>query len=159
MSSYHGRTETKPAAQSRPRFKIGDLVAVINTAGATLPKHEERELLEARFEVTRQLPDHQQSFHYRIKDTMTGQERAVTEERLRDVSPSVSPVAEALPVHLESAEHDSRCRQEDAPSSEETRPEGEQANTPSGNEPGSRSLNDNKLSLPKPARPAPARGR
>jgi hypothetical protein len=149
-----GRAKPRPA-QTPPRFKVGDIVAVTGAAGVLLPKHEERALLEARFEVTRQLPDREQRFHYRIRNTLTGQERAISEAGLREASSHSSSAVERNDGSNDAA-FDSTGGLGIAGSNaspagwDDPRAEITDVMSP---------LDENKLSLPKPARAAPGRAR
>jgi hypothetical protein len=124
-----------------------------------LPKHEQHALLEARFEVMRQLPDRQQSFHYRIKDTVTGQERAVTEELLRGASPFSSLGVDAPHDRAQTHAPDAVSAQQDDLALLEPRSGSEQANGLDDIRHESPTPNDIKLGLPRAARAAIARGR
>jgi translation initiation factor IF-1 len=154
-----GRNPARPAANTPPRFKVGDIVAVNDAAGDLLPKHEKRELLEARFEITRQRPDRRQRFQYRIKNTVTGQERAVTETGLREASSFSASMAEELRGTSNCGEPDSIIDTPHNVGSDEPLSGCEHADARIDDATISRSLDDNKLSFPKVARPAPARPR
>ena len=77
----YGRTPYV-SRERRHKFAVGEIVGLISRSGELRPKREEQELLTARFEVVRLLPEQDRSFQYRVKDAVTGQERVVAEEGL-----------------------------------------------------------------------------
>ena len=73
----------------RHQYALGQLVKVLPSAFGRKSKEIEKSLYGDDFEVTRLLPEEASIFHYRIKNTSTGQERVVAESELS--------VAEAFP--------------------------------------------------------------
>jgi hypothetical protein len=69
------------------KFAIGQVVALMATPGIARPKEMERDLLAAHFEILRLLPEQDHSLQYRVKDTVTGQERIVAEESILTKDP------------------------------------------------------------------------
>jgi hypothetical protein len=64
------------------KFAIGEVVALSSSPGVVRTKDMERELIAARFEIMRLLPEQDRSLQYRVKDTISGQERVVAEESI-----------------------------------------------------------------------------
>lgn len=74
-------------SERRHKFKIGEFVTLARAASLIRPKEAQRDFLTARFEITRLLPEQGQSFHYRVKDATTGQERVVAEDSILATAP------------------------------------------------------------------------
>jgi hypothetical protein len=70
------------------KFSVGQIVVLTATPGIARPKDMERDLLAAHFEILRLLPEQDRSLQYRVKDTVTGQERVVAEESIAAEEPS-----------------------------------------------------------------------
>ncbi len=78
---FTARASFVPSARAH-KYKVGEIVTLARSVSVTRPKAAQSELPAARFEITRLLPEQEKSFHYRLKDAVTGQERVAAEDSI-----------------------------------------------------------------------------
>lgn len=68
--------------ERKHKFRTGECVSLIASAGQSHSRQVQEELEAGRFEITHLLPSEHAIFHYRIKDRMSGRERVVAEQQI-----------------------------------------------------------------------------
>lgn len=72
----------RQGAGRRHKYSIGQTVTLLSGAGPRLPRKLEEDNAN-EFEITRLLPEQGIDFMYRVKNSVTSQERVVTESEIR----------------------------------------------------------------------------
>ena len=64
------------------KYAIGEIVAISGGLNVVRTKNMQIQQASARFEIKQRLPEQDRSLQYRVRNTVTGQERVVAEESI-----------------------------------------------------------------------------